>query len=128
MNKGLNANSEINISVQFLLKAMVMVALVVGSYYQAMLRFSNIEVRINDMHEELVVLSSKVANMEQDHVEELEETISEQKNLLHSYYRVRKNVKLASSYSYECKECTIKRIIKKRKENKTYPEWTYPDW
>tara|TARA_R100001530_G_scaffold132566_2_gene105097 strand:+ start:41 stop:310 length:270 start_codon:yes stop_codon:yes gene_type:complete len=82
MNKGLNANSEINISVQFLLKAMVMVALVVGSYYQAMLRFSNIEVRINDMHEELVVLSSKVANMEQDHVEELEETISEQKNLL----------------------------------------------
>ena len=82
MNKGLNANSEINISVQFLLKAMVMVALVVGSYYQAMLRFSNIEVRINDMHEELVVLSSKVANMEQDHVEELEETITEQKNLL----------------------------------------------
>ena len=53
-----------------------------GSYYQAMLRFSNIEVRINDMHEELVVLSSKVANMEQDHVEELEETITEQKNLL----------------------------------------------
>ena len=52
----------------------------------------------------------------------------EQKNLLHYYYRVRKNVKLASSYSYECKECTIKRIIKKRKENKTYPEWTYPDW
>ena len=49
MTKGLNANSEINISVQFLLKAMVLVALVVGSYYQAMLRFSNIEVRINDI-------------------------------------------------------------------------------
>ena len=53
---------------------------------------------------------------------------SEKKNLIESFYRTRKNVKLASSYSYECKECTIKRIIKKRKENKTYPEWTYPDW
>ena len=53
----------------------------------------------------------------------------EQKNLLHSYYRVRKNVKLASSYSYECKECTIKRIIEQRKKiPKGYPEWTYPDW
>jgi|TARA_R110000796_G_scaffold163735_1_gene280709 hypothetical protein len=82
MTKGLNANSEINISVQFLLKAMVLVALVVGSYYQAMLRFSNIEVRINDIHEELIIISSKVSSMEQEHVEELEQTITEQKNLL----------------------------------------------
>ena len=51
-----------------------------------------------------------------------------EKNLIDGYYKTRKNVSLASSYSYECKECTIKRIIKKRKENKTYPEWTYPDW
>ena len=82
MTKGLNANSEINISVQFLLKAMVLVALVVGLYYQAMLRFSNIEVRINDIHEELIIISSKVSSMEQEHVEELEQTITEQKNLL----------------------------------------------
>ena len=82
MTKGLNANSEINISVQFLLKAMVLVALVVGTYYQAMLRFSNIEVRINDIHEELIIISSKVSSMEQEHVEELEQTITEQKNLL----------------------------------------------
>ena len=82
MTKGVNANSEINISVQFLLKAMVLVALVVGSYYQAMLRFSNIEVRINDIHEELIIISSKVSSMEQEHVEELEQTITEQKNLL----------------------------------------------
>jgi|TARA_R100000963_G_C4637117_1_gene101048 hypothetical protein len=82
MTKGLNANSEINISVQFLLKAMVLVALVVGSYYQAMLRFSNIEVRINDIHEELIIISSKVSSMEQEHVKELEQTITEQKNLL----------------------------------------------
>ena len=49
-----------------------------------------------------------------------------QKNLLQSYYRVRKNVKLSSSYSYECKECTIKRIVKGRKDD--VGGWLYPDW
>ena len=53
-------------------------------------------------------------------------TCGEQKNLLYSFYRVRKNMKLASSYSYECKECTIKRIRSKRKTDTT--NWTYPDW
>ena len=50
----------------------------------------------------------------------------ERKNLLQSYYRVRKNVKLSSSYSYECKECTIKRIVKSRKDD--VGSWLYPDW
>ena len=50
----------------------------------------------------------------------------EQKNLLHSYYRVRKIMNLSSSYSYECKECTIKRIRAKRKTD--IGDWTYPDW
>ena len=53
----------------------------------------------------------------------------EQKNLLQSYYRVRKNMKLASSYSYECKECTVKRITDRRRKNiKTDTRWEYPDW
>ncbi len=54
----------------------------------------------------------------------------QQKNLLQSYYRVRKNMRLASSYSYECKECTVKRITERRRRSKTktFPEWTYPDW
>ena len=53
----------------------------------------------------------------------------ERKNLLHSYYRVRKNMKLISSYSYECKECTIKRITERRKKNNNSTvDWTYPDW
>ena len=30
-----------------------------------------------------------------------------EKNLIDGYYKTRKNVRLASSYSYECKECTI---------------------
>ena len=52
----------------------------------------------------------------------------EKKNLLHSFYRVRKNMNLLSSYSYECKEFTIKRITKKRKNKKDVGHWTYPDW
>ena len=51
-----------------------------------------------------------------------------EKNLLHSYYRVRKNMKLASSYSYECKECTIKRITERRKRGEGTVDWSYPDW
>ena len=34
----------------------------------------------------------------------------QEKNLIDGYYRTRKNVRLASSYSYECKECTVKRV------------------
>ena len=52
----------------------------------------------------------------------------EQKNLLQSYYRVRKNMRLASSYSYECKECTVKRITERRKSNEVRVDWMYPDW
>ena len=41
----------------------------------------------------------------------------EKKNLLESFYRTRKNDKLASSYSYECKECTVKRTTAYNKRN-----------
>mgnify|MGYP001390197438 CR=1 FL=1 len=51
----------------------------------------------------------------------------ERKNLLQSFYRVRKNMKLLSSYSYECKICTIRRIVDKRKK-KPFSDWAYPDW
>ena len=48
-----------------------------------------------------------------------------EKNLIDGYYKTRKNVRLASSYSYECKECTIKRVKSKKKTNN---RWEYPDW
>ena len=47
----------------------------------------------------------------------------EEKNLLNGYYRTRKNVKLSSSYSYECRECTIKRITKSRKKGILFSEY-----
>ena len=36
----------------------------------------------------------------------------EVKNLLESFYRQRKDPTLKSSYSYECKECTVERVKK----------------
>lgn len=82
MPKGISEESQIHISIAFLIKSMVAVAVVVGSWYQAQMRFANIETRLNDMHEEVVVLSSKVSTMEANNVKQLEETIIEQKSLL----------------------------------------------
>jgi len=59
-------------------------------------------------------------------------TCGEIKNLVDGFYRTRKNRgAVPSSYSYECKECTIKRITEKRKENyNPVPRIkdVYPDW
>ena len=50
----------------------------------------------------------------------------ETKNLVDGFYRTRKDRgPVASSYSYECKDCTIKRIMKNKScDNR----WEYPDW
>jgi len=48
------------------------------------------------------------------------------KNLIEDYYLTRKGRKtLTSTYSYECKACTIKRIKSKKKKK---IDWEYPDW
>ena len=53
----------------------------------------------------------------------------EVKSLLEDFYLTHKNRNsLPSSYSYECKVCTIKRIVKRRKSNSNEKEWYYPDW
>jgi len=53
----------------------------------------------------------------------------EMKNLIDSFYRTRKDRgPVASSYSYECKECTIKRIIESKKDTPPKINWEYPDW
>ena len=50
----------------------------------------------------------------------------EEKNLVEGFYRTRKDRgPVASSYSYECKECTIKRIRETKRCNNL---WEYPDW
>jgi pantothenate kinase-related protein Tda10 len=50
----------------------------------------------------------------------------EVKSLIDDFYLTRKDRKtLASSYSYECKVCTVKRVSGGRKSNL---RWEYPDW
>ena len=51
----------------------------------------------------------------------------ETKNLVEGFYRTRKDRgPVASSYSYECKKCTIKRV--KSKKFESIERWQYPDW
>jgi len=50
------------------------------------------------------------------------------KNLLTDFYRTRKDRgAYPSSYSYECKLCTIKRIQDSRMKDINLT-WDYPDW
>ena len=57
-------------------------------------------------------------------------TCGETKNLIDGFYRTRKDRgPVASSFSYECKDCSIKRMMNRKK---TLPSsismWEYPDW
>ena len=53
----------------------------------------------------------------------------ETKDLVKEFYLNRKNKRnFPSGYSYECKICTVRRILKNRKKIKTTTEWSYPDW
>ena len=54
---------------------------------------------------------------------------NEVKNLIEGFYRTRKDRgPVASSYSYECKECTIQRIVASKMVSKVLDRWEYPDW
>jgi len=53
----------------------------------------------------------------------------EVKNLIDSFYRTHKERgPVASSYAYECKECSIKRVITNRMISRVLDKWEYPDW
>jgi|TARA_Y100000004_G_scaffold58617_1_gene65269 hypothetical protein len=55
-------------------------------------------------------------------------TCGEIKNLVDGFYRTRKNRgAVPSSYSYECKICTVKRILESKKKDKIVDIY-YPDW
>ena len=70
--KGISADSQVHISIAFLIKAMVGIGMMIAAYYQIQMKFASMDRSIGDMHEELVVLTSKMHDMEKAHVEELE--------------------------------------------------------
>ena len=50
------------------------------------------------------------------------------KNLVEDYYLTRKHKGTTpSAYSYECKNCTVQRITKRRKTSSILQDF-YPDW
>ena len=54
---------------------------------------------------------------------------SKVKNLIEDFYMTRRQKRgLPSAYSYECKDCTITRIVKTRKKKDPFSDWGYPDW
>jgi len=54
-------------------------------------------------------------------------TCGEKKDLVSDFYLIRKGKgTLPSAYSYECKECTIKRVVNTPKKDNN--KWEYPDW
>ena len=73
MNKGISEDAQIHISIAFLIKAMVAVAIVTGSWYQAQMKFADQDRRIEDLEDKVTVLSASVEGMESQHIQKLEE-------------------------------------------------------
>mgnify|MGYP003114352576 CR=1 FL=1 len=73
MSKGISEDAQIHISIAFLIKAMVGVAIVVGSWYQAQMKFAEQERRIQDLEDKVVVLNASIEGMETQHIQKLEE-------------------------------------------------------
>ncbi len=73
MSKAISEDAQIHISVAFLIKAMVAVALVVGSWYQAQMKFAEQERRIKDLESKVTVLSASIEGIETQHIQKLEE-------------------------------------------------------
>jgi hypothetical protein len=74
MSKGISEDAQIHISIAFLIKAMIAVAVVVGSWYQAQMQFAEHDRRIKDLEDTIIVLNASVEGMETQHIQELEET------------------------------------------------------
>ena len=60
MSKGISEDAQIHISIAFLIKAMVAVAVVVGSWYQAQMQFADQKRRIEDLERKGTALDSEV--------------------------------------------------------------------
>tara|TARA_R110002110_G_scaffold38148_1_gene124991 strand:- start:305 stop:571 length:267 start_codon:yes stop_codon:yes gene_type:complete len=80
--KGISEDAQVHISVAFLIKAMLAVGVVTGSWYQAQMKFQEISIRLNDIEDRVTVLAADVQGMKQEHLNELEEEVREQRSLL----------------------------------------------
>ena len=82
MSKAINTDSTISLSVTMLIKVGVLIMVVTGSWYQAQMKFAEQETRIKNLEDKVVVLNASIEGMEQEHIQQLEQTVQEQKSLL----------------------------------------------
>jgi|TARA_B100000424_G_scaffold141592_1_gene107581 hypothetical protein len=82
MSKGISTDSTISLSVAMLIKVGFLIAIVTGSWYQAQMKFAEQETRIKNLEDKVVVLNASIEGMEQEHIQQLEQTVQEQKSLL----------------------------------------------
>ena len=80
--KAISEDAQVHISVAFLIKAMLAVGVVTGSWYQAQMKFQEISIRLNDLEDRVTVIATTVQGMEQEHISELEEEVREQRSIL----------------------------------------------
>lgn len=72
MTKGISADSQVHISVIFLVKILIGLSALIAGYYNIQMKFQSIDRSVGDMHNEIIVLQEKMHEMEKAHVEELE--------------------------------------------------------
>ena len=82
MSKAINTDSTISLSVTMLIKGGFLIMVVTGSWYQAQMKFAEQETRIKNLEDKVVVLNASIEGMEQEHIQQLEQTVQEQKSLL----------------------------------------------
>ena len=70
--KAINDHLNLTISVSFLVKVVAMVGLVVGGWYQIQMGMTEMQRTVQDLHTEVTILNTKMAEMEREHLEELE--------------------------------------------------------
>ena len=73
MSKGISEDAQIHISVAFLIKAMIAVAVVTGSWYQAQMKFAEQDRRLKDLEEKVTVLNAAIEGIEPQHIQKLEQ-------------------------------------------------------
>jgi Tfp pilus assembly protein PilN len=73
MANAISEDAQIHISVAFLIKAMVAVAVVTGSWYQAQMKFAEQERRIKDLEDKVTVLNASVEGIETANIQKLKE-------------------------------------------------------
>jgi hypothetical protein len=72
MNKPLDVNSTISLSVAMLLKLGFILTIIFGSYYQAQLRFNTLDLKMSELHSEVTILNEKMAKIEAQKIKNLE--------------------------------------------------------